>query len=182
MIIWINGAFGSGKTTLVKELRKRIKKSYIFDPEDTGAFIEKSIPEETKKDDFQDYMLWREINYFLLKYIDETSDSTIIVPMTIVNRNYCDEIIGRLKNDGVMVKQFILDLPKDILIQRIRERENVKFSWAEMQIDRCLDGLRKIKDAYHIDCASIGVNEKTDIILRKIYGDMEEHKSCKKYL
>ncbi|BBT13876.1 hypothetical protein MS10711_A0039 (plasmid) [Escherichia coli] len=34
MIIWINGPFGAGKTTLAKRLRDRRSKSLIFDPEE----------------------------------------------------------------------------------------------------------------------------------------------------
>lgn len=37
MIIWINGPFGAGKTTLAERLRDRRPKSLIFDPEEIGC-------------------------------------------------------------------------------------------------------------------------------------------------
>lgn len=38
MIIWINGPFGAGKTTLAERLRDRRPKSLIFDPEEIGGY------------------------------------------------------------------------------------------------------------------------------------------------
>lgn len=32
MIVWVNGAFGSGKTTLVDELRERRPEALVYDP------------------------------------------------------------------------------------------------------------------------------------------------------
>ncbi|MCW6093420.1 hypothetical protein LAV60_09570 [Clostridium sporogenes] len=36
MIIWINGSFGIGKTTISNELNKKIINSFIYDPEMAG--------------------------------------------------------------------------------------------------------------------------------------------------
>lgn len=36
LIIWINGAFGFGKTQTVFELHRRQKPSYVYDPEKLG--------------------------------------------------------------------------------------------------------------------------------------------------
>lgn len=52
MIIWINGAFGAGKTETALELNSRLKNSFIYDPENLGEFINKNIPNNMKKDDF----------------------------------------------------------------------------------------------------------------------------------
>ena len=39
MIIWINGAFGSGKTQAAYELCRRMRGAYVYDPENAGCFI-----------------------------------------------------------------------------------------------------------------------------------------------
>lgn len=36
MLLWINGSFGVGKTTISNELHKKIKESFIYDPEMAG--------------------------------------------------------------------------------------------------------------------------------------------------
>jgi hypothetical protein len=37
VIIWINGGFGAGKTTLPEELHRRLPDAVLFDPEDVGG-------------------------------------------------------------------------------------------------------------------------------------------------
>ena len=61
MIVWINGPFGVGKTTLAVELAARIENSFIFDPEEVGFMIRKLTPPSKQLADFQDYPLWREL-------------------------------------------------------------------------------------------------------------------------
>ena len=62
MIIWINGAFGSGKTVTAYELHRRIPNSFVYDPENIGFFLNKNLPKKLLKGDFQDYRIWRELN------------------------------------------------------------------------------------------------------------------------
>lgn len=33
MIIWVNGAFGSGKSTIAEMLKSKIENSHLYDPE-----------------------------------------------------------------------------------------------------------------------------------------------------
>jgi len=54
MILWINGAFGAGKTTTVKKLRKLLANSFLYDPEEAGFFIRKNAPKSFLQGDFQD--------------------------------------------------------------------------------------------------------------------------------
>ncbi|MFD0693127.1 hypothetical protein ACFQZT_03390 [Paenibacillus sp. GCM10027628] len=108
MIIWINGAFGSGKTQTSFELYRRIPNSFVYDPEHAGYFIRKNIPKELSGGDFQNYPMWREFNYQMLAYISKEFKGTIIVPMTVVDPLYFDEIVGRLRNNNVTVHHFTL--------------------------------------------------------------------------
>ncbi|WP_331744549.1 TmrB-like protein (plasmid) [Streptomyces sp. NBC_01136] len=39
MIVWVNSAFGSGKTTLVDELRPRWPEALVYDPEMVGYVL-----------------------------------------------------------------------------------------------------------------------------------------------
>lgn len=138
MIIWINGAFGSGKTQTAHELHRRIPHSFVYDPENLGFYIRKNIPKEIKRADFQDYPIWRDGNYEMLKQIDHEYDGVIIVPMTIVNREYFQEIVGKLRADNIMVNHFVLSATKETLEKRLRSRGERKNSWPARQIDRCI--------------------------------------------
>ncbi|MFA1820990.1 hypothetical protein ACDX78_12545 [Virgibacillus oceani] len=85
MTLWINGIFGAGKTTVAYELNRRIENAFVYDPERIGYVLMKNVPKEISKSDFQDYPLWRESNYKLLKAISQEYDGVIIVPMTLTN-------------------------------------------------------------------------------------------------
>lgn len=138
MIIWINGAFGSGKTHTAAELHRRLKDSYIYDPEEIGYFIRGHVPEEAKEGDFQDYALWRKFNYEMLRYNVSKYDGIIIVPMTLTSATYYDEIIGKLRGEGIPLHHYILDADRETLLKRLRSRLEGEKSWAAQQIDRCL--------------------------------------------
>jgi hypothetical protein len=58
MIIWINGAFAAGKTTLARELERRLPDAMPFDPEYVGYILTKWVP-PAGSGDFQDIPLWR---------------------------------------------------------------------------------------------------------------------------
>lgn len=139
MIIWLNGAFGSGKTTCAYELHRRLPDSFVYDPENIGYFIRGNIPKEALKPDFQDYEQWRMFNYEMLLYICRSYKGTIIVPMTITNRQYYEEIIERLAAHGVEIKHLILYADKETLIKRLNKRLERGETWAKAQIDRCIE-------------------------------------------
>lgn len=154
MILWINGAFGSGKSSVAEDLTNKIDKSFVYDPEQVGYFLWDNFPREMKrKGNFQHIQIWREINYKILKYIDSNYDGIIIVPMTIYTKQYYDEIIGRLINDGIKVKHFILSATKQTIINRLLQRGETDDCWAAQHIDKCLTSFA------------------TDIVEEKVYTD-----------
>jgi hypothetical protein len=58
MIIWINGGFGAGKTTLAAELHRRLPEAIVYNPEDVGLMLWKWMP---PNGDFQHLPSWREL-------------------------------------------------------------------------------------------------------------------------
>ena len=126
VIIWINGAFGSGKTQTAFELHRRLKPSYVYDPEKMGFAMRSMIPPDIAEDDFQSYPLWREFNYSMLSYLSDTYQGIIIVPMTITNDQYFHDIISRLRQDGRTIHHFTLLASKETLLKRLRTRAEGK--------------------------------------------------------
>ncbi|HOJ09926.1 MAG TPA: AAA family ATPase [Clostridiales bacterium] len=139
MIIWLNGAFGSGKTTCAFELNRRLPNSFVYDPENIGYFIRNNTPKEIHKSDFQDHGQWRLFNYEMLKYIATEYLGIIIVPMTINNHQYYEEIIQRLIDDGIILKHYILYANKETILKRLNKRLERGETWAKSQIDRCIE-------------------------------------------
>ena len=137
MIIWLNGAFGAGKTQTAYELHRRLPGSYVYDPENAGFFIRDNLPPGLERDDFQDFPLWRSFNLELLNYIASRYGGPIIVPMTLTNRTYYDELVGSLSKEH-QVNHFILWASRETLLKRLASRLEGPGSWGAQQIDRCL--------------------------------------------
>lgn len=140
MILWINGAFGSGKSSVAEEISKIVTKSFIYDPEQVGYFLWNNFPDEMKrKGNFQHMQIWREFNYKILKHIAGNYDGIIIVPMSIYIKQYYDEIVGKLIEDGILVNHFILSATKQTIITRLAQRGEAGDCWAAEHIDKCLN-------------------------------------------
>lgn len=166
MIIWINGAFGSGKTSVAEAVNKRIANSYVYDPEMAGYFLWEVFPEEMKrKGNFQHIPLWREINYKALQYIAANYAGVIIAPMTVYIRQYYDEIAGRLAGDGVEVESFILSAGKRTILGRLAARGDGPDGWAARHIDVCVSAFETDIPGRKIVTDDRGVDEIADEIV-----------------
>jgi RNase adaptor protein for sRNA GlmZ degradation len=164
MIIWINGAFGSGKTQTAFELQRRLTGAFVYDPENAGYFIRDNIPKGLELYDFQDFIMWREFNYSMLKYITNKHDGIIIVPMTITNPQYFEEIIGKLQKDGFIIKHFVLGASKSTILRRLKSRFEGENSWPAQQIDRCIEAFSMELFKQYIDTENLSVQEVVEKI------------------
>jgi len=164
MIIWINGAFGAGKSQTAFELHRRLPGSYVYDPENAGYFIRKNVPKRIALGDFQDYPMWREINYGMLRHLEREYNGVVIAPMTLVNPQYFDEIVGKLRDDGATVHHFALCASKQKLLQRLKSRGEGRGSWAAAQIDRCIAALSDEKFSRHIDTEGNSLTDNAEEI------------------
>ena len=173
MIVWINGAYGVGKSTTAEALHKRIAASFIFDPEMVGNCVRETKPDSLWRDDFQDYPSWRQMTYFLLKELHQMSPGTVIVPMTILNPSYYSQVIGRLRNDGIQVAHFILEATPETIGERILARGEDKGCWCYRQISRCVAALRD-------DISGIKLNtehKSTDGMVSEILAYLGQHRT-----
>ena len=159
LIIWINGAFGAGKTETAYELHRRLPDSFVYDPENVGYYIRANIP---------DVMTKSEINLSMLKYIANEYNGTIIVPMTIVNPDYWMDIAGNLIKEGLEVHHFTLCASRETLLKRLVGRGEGNGSWALQQIDRCITGLNKDVFKDHVDTNNLTTLEVVEMIARKL--------------
>lgn len=169
MIIWINGAFGVGKTSVAIKLSKVLTNSYIFDPEMAGEYIWDNMPMSlSRKGDFQNIPMWRDFNYQMLEYIQKIWDGIIIVPMTIVNPIFYEEIITRLEKNGSELYHFILTADKENLLDRLNERGDTDTSWPANQIDRCIFAFENLIQGIRIDTCNLSIDEVVEKIIKEI--------------
>jgi hypothetical protein len=118
VIIWINGAFGAGKTTLAEELHRRRPEAMPFDPEYVGSILAMWAP-PAESGDFQDIPLWRKLVAEFALGLWNDYGRPLIVPMTLVNAGYREEIFGQLRRAGVPVRHVFLEVPVAELRRRI---------------------------------------------------------------
>lgn len=119
MIIWINGAFGAGKTTLAGELHRRLPGAVVYDPEDVGVMLRKWMPGDT---DFQHLPSWRELVVATALSLRRHHADTLIVPMSLIRDAYRTEILGGLTGAGEVVLHVFLAADAAVLRERLNAR------------------------------------------------------------
>jgi hypothetical protein len=139
-ILWLNGAFGVGKTTVAKQLTNR----RLVDPERIGFVVRRTF---WRGRDYQDVSLWRRL--VVLQVRRAARRGPIVVPMTVVNRAVYDEVISRL--DGVRLVALVA--PPDEIARRITTdtADPAAAGWRLAQIERCVTALADPVFGEHID-------------------------------
>jgi gluconate kinase len=171
MLIWINGAFGAGKTQTAYELKRRLDRGYVSDPELLGFGVHKMLPGGARQD-FQDLPQWRSAVLATLAQAEAKCDGQLIVPMSIVRDDYFDEIVDGLRSSGVQLRHYTLaataatlerrlQLRSRHLIGRVLRRDE---TWAMQQIDRCVNALAAERYATHIPTDDLTQDEVVELI------------------
>jgi predicted kinase len=119
VIIWINGGFGAGKTTLAAELHERLPDAVVYDPEDVGLMLWKWLPPQG---DFQHLPSWRELVVTTALSLRRHHAETLIVPMSLIRDAYRVEILSGLADAGEDVLHVFLDVHADVLRERLNAR------------------------------------------------------------
>lgn len=160
MIVWINGAFGAGKTHTAYELVRRTDRTALVDPEVAGFGLQRTLPGPLRGD-FQDIAAWRSGVIELLDRVERSGDyEASVVPMTLVEPAYLEEIHGGLRALGHDVRHVALITSPAVLRRRLRGRlEGLRGreTWAMQQIDRCVRALSEI-DAHQVDNDQAGLD------------------------
>ncbi|HVF47166.1 MAG TPA: hypothetical protein VNA17_06345 [Pyrinomonadaceae bacterium] len=96
MIVLLNGSFGVGKATVARHLQEKLDKTSIFNPEQVGLLLSRvGVPlhfVKSETDDFQDIPQWRRLTVEGVRLWRHVLRRNVIVPMTIANPEYFDEI------------------------------------------------------------------------------------------
>ncbi|MFB8406544.1 AAA family ATPase [Streptomyces sp. NPDC055912] len=136
MLIWINGPFGGGKSTNAALLHQQLEGSVMIDPEDVGFLLRKSLADHpSRQRDFQDYPMWRTLVAGVCTEMDRhTTGGPVIAPMTLLRREYADEIFGLLQRAGVSMHHLLLHAHSDIV--RARIETSMEFPDSEERSER----------------------------------------------
>ncbi|MGW7070248.1 NUDIX domain-containing protein [Streptomyces sp. NPDC054855] len=124
MIVWVNGAFGAGKTSAARELIELIPNSTLFDPEVIGGSLHELLPAKrlAEVSDYQDLPLWRRLVVDTAAALLAEVGGVLVVPMTLLRQDYRDEIFGGLASRRIAVCHVVLAPDETILRERISGR------------------------------------------------------------
>ena len=108
MLLWINGPSGVGKTATAFELNRRLPGSVVCDPAHVGFGMRRMLPPSLRRSFWQEIPAWRRSVLELLRMTLAEHGGPVIVPMTLVNSDHFQEIIGSLRGDRFTVHHFTL--------------------------------------------------------------------------
>ncbi len=119
MIIWLNGTFGSGKTSTAAELYSLVPSSRVFDPETVGYMLQPNLADQPVSD-FQHWPPWRPLVVATATELARFTGQHLIAPQTILVRAYLEQIFAGLRDAGLDVFHVLLDASEEVLRQRIQ--------------------------------------------------------------
>ncbi|MFD7090088.1 NUDIX domain-containing protein [Streptomyces sp. NPDC056652] len=125
MIVWINGAFGAGKSSTARELIDLIPNCTLYEPELIGGTLAELLPQKRLAEvtDFQDLPIWRRLVVDTAAALLAEVGGALVVPMTLLRQEYRDEIFGGLASRRIPVRHVLLTTDETILRGRIAARE-----------------------------------------------------------
>lgn len=138
MYVLVNGAFGVGKTTVARELRRRLPGSVVFDPERLGLVLRR-LPGYDRSD-FQHLRTWRRLTVLCGHALGATR-RTVIVPMAFSEPAYLAQVRAGLAARGRPVLHFCLTAPLDVVRERLAQRgepaDDPRWSWVHRRAAEC---------------------------------------------
>lgn len=118
MIIWINGTFGSGKTTtgaLLADLDTRLR---TFDPEWVGYMLRNNLADHHVTD-FQEFASWRRLVPIVADEIVRTTGQGLVAVQSVLDESYWDELASGLSALGHQIFLVVLEAEERVMWQRI---------------------------------------------------------------
>jgi shikimate kinase len=124
VIIWLNGTFGAGKTTTGTELARRLANARLFDPEEVGYLLMRTL-EDHEFRDFQDLAPWRELVPVVTEKIALFTGQHLIAVQTVLREEYWQELTAGFERTELDVFHVLLHVDSDVLAERIKADEDL---------------------------------------------------------
>jgi hypothetical protein len=123
VIVYLNGGFGVGKTTVAELLVSELEPAMLFDPELVGGILRDTVSGIDPRSDFQEYPAWAVlVQTFLGDLRRYYPAATIVVPMSILDKEKRCDVVERMRDVDPDFYDFTLIADRDELRRRILER------------------------------------------------------------
>lgn len=169
MIVWLNGAYGVGKSALADRLHELKPNSFVFDAEEVGNAVRENMPPELFCGYiFESYPMWHKMCAALLTDIGSRYAGDIYVPMTLVMKDSFDRIRRPIEESGLTVYHVLLESTYEIIHDRILQRGESENCWCMQQIDLCLTAQKEFEDVIRIKSTGKSVSELANEVFRAV--------------
>lgn len=152
MIVWLNGAFGAGKTTTSSSLVTRSSQLREFDPEWVGYMLAKNLADHPVTD-FQQYPSWRHLVPVVADDIVQLTGQHLVAAQSVLVRDYWRELTAGLADLGHDVFHVVLDASADTLHSRIdadrKEPDHIR-PWRHRHVEVYLEALTWLRPAANL--------------------------------
>ncbi len=172
MILFINGPFGVGKTSVAEALVQKIPHSMLYDPEVIGAALRRILGPFRRVEDFQDYALWRALVVGGVRLLRALSGPPLVIPMTVYRRNVFDSIVAGLRPADPNLWCFRLTAPREVLVDRISSdtEDREACAWRTSHVETCLKAMGDPAFGTEIRTEDRTPSEVADQILKTLAG------------
>lgn len=121
-ILWLNGCFGAGKTSVAHELIAAVPGWRLFDPEFVGFMLRAQLADIAPAD-FQDLPSWRRLVPIVIDEVAATTGADLVIAQTVLDRAYWQELADGIRAREHSLHHVLLDAGEASLRQRISEDE-----------------------------------------------------------
>ncbi len=170
MILFVNGPFGVGKTTVARVLVDKLPDAMLYDPEVIGFVLRRILGPIKKADDFQDYALWRRLVLAVARVLRGVSARTPVIPMTVWRRDYFDTIVAGLRRVDPALWCFRLTASRDELARRILSdsEDTGAYGWRMSHAEVCLSAFWDPVFGLEVPTDGLTPAEVADQILKSV--------------
>ncbi len=169
MIVWLNGAFGVGKTSTGQVLCADESRR-LFDPEIVGYVVAAQL-KELEFDDFQDLALWRSLVPLVAEQIHNFTGTDLVAVQSVLNEDYWNEIKAGVAATGMRLVHVLLDCEEGELRRRI-ESDQQEAQARQWRLDH-LEVFQRAKP-WMIGAADL-VIDNTSSTVAQIAADISDH-------
>jgi len=140
----------------------------LVDPEVLGSAVAALVPSLHTTGDWQDIELWRQLTRSALVSLVRGGQAPLVVPMTVVDDGYLEELLGGLLHERLDVVHFTLVASAETIQARLAARDGAANQWARDRVDDCVARLAGERFARHVEVDDRSAIEAADVILESI--------------
>ena len=168
VIVWLNGPFGVGKSTVAAELSRRLPRARTFDPERLGWVLRRTVG-VFQPGDYQHLRIWREGTVRSAGW-QARRGCPLIVPMTVLRGGYLEELLEGLRRRGHDVHHVLLHASPEVLVERIENDEVADpRAWRMDNLGAYLSARRALEGYGHtVQTDDLDPTEVADAVLEAI--------------